>query len=186
MIIIERTFHYQEYENIIFLDRDGVINVNREHYVKSLSDIEIHNSAYKALSNFRDHNIGIIIISNQQAVGKKIISIEKAIEIHNKIINQFENPPIIASFICPHLVSDKCDCRKPGIRMIRTASEIYNVQLQGNYLVGDSYTDLLAAENAGLQPILIKKSHEKMKTINKAIIFENLYETSKYISSKIT
>jgi histidinol-phosphate phosphatase family protein len=184
MIIIEHLFQVSQYKKVIFLDRDGVINVNRPNYVRLKSDIEIIKTAVDALIQFRNNNIGIIIITNQQAIGKNILSIEEAVGIHLEVIKKLniKDNSIIASMICPHLESENCLCRKPGIKMIQTASEMFGVEMKNNFFIGDSLTDILAAKKADLTPICVGNSVDKKIPISSnALFFDDLLGVSNYI-----
>jgi histidinol-phosphate phosphatase family protein len=186
MIIIEHLFQINQYKKIIFLDRDGVINVNRPDYVRSKSDIEIISAAVDALIQFKKNNIGIVIITNQQAIGKNILSIEVAVGIHLEVINKLniKDNSIIASMICPHLESENCLCRKPGIKMIQTASKMLGIEMNNNFFIGDSLTDILAAKKAGLNPICVGNSVYKNIPMSSTLFFDDLLGASNYICSE--
>ena len=69
----------------IFLDRDGVIIENRHNYVRTWDDVEFYPDAIKGLSYFASSPYRIIIVTNQSAVGRNIISLSVANEINHKI-----------------------------------------------------------------------------------------------------
>jgi len=185
MIIIEHLSDISRFKKIIFLDRDGVININKKNYLTSKKEIKLFKCTVKAMEYLQKNYIGIIIITNQQAIGKGIITTGEAIDIHLEILQKLNNSPVIASFICPHLATDKCECRKPGVKMIKTAQSLFNIDLNENYFIGDSLTDIEAAENSGLIPLHIgKKAIMPEKETEKELLhFNNLLDASKYIGS---
>ena len=108
----------------IFLDRDGVLIENRSEYVREWSHVKILPGALEALSRLQDYKI--IIVTNQSAVGRGLISLEIAHEINNQLIEVIKENKgrIDGIFMCPHTPDDQCSCRKtkPGL-LLQAAKE---------------------------------------------------------------
>ncbi len=75
----------------IFIDRDGVIIENRYDYVRSWEDVAIYPQALRALSMICDSDYKIVIITNQSAVGRGIISQSTADEINHRLIMEIQS-----------------------------------------------------------------------------------------------
>lgn len=136
----------------VYLDRDGVINVNRPDYVKSVEEVEVYSFAPTAFEILNSLNIEIFIVTNQSCVNKGIITLEEADEIHRSILVSAKALSAI-SFICPHRVDEGCKCRKPNTEFHDIASRTYNTH--GGWMIGDSPEDMLFAKRAGLEPLLV-------------------------------
>ncbi len=148
----------------IFLDRDGVINrkMPEGDYVKELSEFSILPDVPKAIKMFNDGGYIVIVVTNQQCVGKGIVSRDTVDSIHNHMKRQIERQGgfIEAVYVCPHTVADNCSCRKPAPGLIETA--IRDLSRKGtaidrakSYMIGDSDKDILAGKNAGLHTVFI-------------------------------
>jgi len=144
----------------IFLDRDGVLNKNRDDYVKSIKELEIFSNIGKEISKLKMKGFLIIVITNQSAVNRKIITIKELEEIH-LIIQKFlmkSNTSIDKFYFCPHRPNENCDCRKPKPGLILQAMNEFSINASKSWMVGDSKTDIQAGEKAGCKTIFLKKN----------------------------
>lgn len=143
----------------IFLDRDGVIIENRPNYVRSWADVSIYPQALAALAALRPTPYKIIIVTNQSAVGRGIISLTTAQGINERLVRliERENGRIDAVYLCPHTPQAACACRKPQPGMLLQAAQEHNLDLSRSIMVGDALTDLEAGLAAGVgQTILLR------------------------------
>lgn len=126
----------------IFLDRDGIVN-KEVGYIISIEQIEIYDFAREAINMF--HNMGwkVIIVTNQSAVARGMITEAKLHEIHKYFTHLLNVDDI---FYCPHYPPENeeiypyniyCNCRKPAIGMIKEAEKKHNIDLKKSYLVGE-------------------------------------------------
>ena len=67
----------------VFLDRDGVINKERKDYVKSIEEFQILNNIPKSIKMLKEKGFLVIVITNQSAINRGLITIETLNEIHN-------------------------------------------------------------------------------------------------------
>ena len=142
----------------VFLDRDGVINENRPDYVKSWDEYVFLPGALEALRQLATSDFAILVISNQSAVGRGLISPQQLEDIHRRMVQEIERSGgrIDAIECCPHRPADGCGCRKPRPGLLQRAAARFDLDLTASYLVGDAQTDVEAALNAGCQPILVR------------------------------
>ena len=137
----------------IFLDRDGVIIENRANYVRSWEDVEFFPQALTAMARLSKLPYKIIMVTNQSAVGRGIISLETAVSINNRVIEvvRGENGRIDGAYICPDAPGNNSLCRKPQPGMLQQATEEHQIDLSRSIMVGDAITDLKAGRNAEVQ-----------------------------------
>lgn len=143
----------------VFLDRDGVIIENRDNYVRAWEDVAFIPGALSALSNLSRSPYKIVMVTNQSAVGRGILSLSTAQAINQRIVAEIEKSGgrIDAVFICPHAPKDACDCRKPKPGLILQAARSLNLDLTRSIMVGDALSDLSAGQNAGVgQTFLVR------------------------------
>lgn len=136
----------------IFLDRDGVIIENRDEYVRSWEDVAFLPGALTSLARLAKSPYKIIMITNQSAVGRKIISFETAFEINHRIVKVITKAGgrIDGVYLCPHAPDDHCLCRKPLPGLLLQAQDEHQIDFLSSCLIGDAISDLQAAYSAGI------------------------------------
>ncbi len=143
----------------VFLDRDGVIIENVSTYVRSWADVRLIPGAIDALIHISQSPYKIVIVTNQSAVGRKIISTAQADRINSRLLDIIRQAGgrIDGLFMCPHAPIDHCDCRKPKPGLILQASQQLDIDLENSLLIGDAISDLLAGQAAGVgQTVLVR------------------------------
>jgi D-glycero-D-manno-heptose 1,7-bisphosphate phosphatase len=141
----------------IFLDRDGVICENRSDYVKSWSEFQFLPGAQQSLAALSRLGLPIIVITNQSAIGRGIISANTVEDIHQRMVAEIAayGGRIDRVIYCPHHPEEKCHCRKPQPGMLLKVAKEMGIDLTRSYLIGDAVTDLLAAQQVGCQSFLV-------------------------------
>lgn len=152
---------------VVFLDRDGVINKNRDDYVKSIQEFVFLPNAIKAISKIRELGYMIILVTNQSAVNRGIISLNELNQIHKYMIEELEknNCKIDKIYFCPHRPDENCECRKPKMGLLKQAIEDFKIDISKSWLIGDSETDIVMAKKAGLKQIQIERNGDLMRVI---------------------
>lgn len=143
----------------LFIDRDGVIIENRATYVRSWPDVAFLPGILDGLARARDIPYLIVIITNQSAVGRGIMSLESAHEINRQVISQIDRRGgrIDGAYLCPHAPADGCDCRKPLPGMLLEAAKDLSIDLKQSLMVGDALTDIMAGQAAGVgEAVLVR------------------------------
>jgi len=141
----------------IFLDRDGVINENRPDYVKSLAEFVFLPGALEALRLLAGVGMPIVVVSNQSAINRGLVSHATVDAITQAMQRQVEmaGGRIDAVFYCPHRPDEGCTCRKPKTGLFHQAARRLDLQLAGSYVVGDALSDIQAALSIGAHPLLV-------------------------------
>ncbi len=144
----------------VFLDRDGVINFERESYIKSPDEFEFIPNSIKALKMLSEAGFKLVIITNQSGIAKGLYSETDLENIHKKMLTELSKQNIKIDEIkyCPHDEASKCKCRKPEPKMVLSAAEKLNIDLNKSWLVGDRLRDIATAEK-------LKEMGYKIKSI---------------------
>ncbi len=166
----------------VFLDRDGVINVDK-NYVHKITDFEFIENSVKALKSFKDMGYKLIIITNQSGIGRGLYSIKdyKILKRQIDLSLQVAGIKIDAEYFCPHSPDDNCRCRKPSSFLIEKAAKRFNINLKESYFVGDKTSDIKAGKTAGLKTVLVrtgKGGKDKKYYVLPDITTDNLYDFS--------
>ena len=157
------------FKKAVFLDRDGVINQRRDDYVKNVTEFEIYDGVANAIALLKKNNYLVIVVTNQSAIGRKLLSINVLEEIHKKLENYLkENGTFLDRiYFCPHLPEDKCKCRKPKPGLLIQASHDYGIDLKNSLLIGDSKTDAEAAKAVKCRWVLLEKGQNLLQIVEK-------------------
>jgi D-glycero-D-manno-heptose 1,7-bisphosphate phosphatase len=136
----------------VFLDRDGVIIENRAEYVRSWSDVAFIPGALDALVRLNATPYLVVLVTNQSAVGRGVISAEKAFEIQCEIEKSIRaaGGRVDDTLMCPHAPWEDCPCRKPQPGLILLAAEKHALDLKRSFMIGDALSDVQAGRSAGV------------------------------------
>lgn len=142
---------------VVFLDRDGVINRNRDDYVRRVEEFEFLPGALDALSKLRSAGCTVVVISNQAGVGRGLIEPEELEKINRTMVDEVERHggKIAAVYYCVHRKDEGCACRKPQPGLFHKASQDLNLELKGSYFIGDSESDVQAGHRAGCRTVVV-------------------------------
>jgi D-glycero-D-manno-heptose 1,7-bisphosphate phosphatase len=136
----------------IFLDRDGVIIENRAEYVRTWSDVAFIPEALDALARLSRTPYVVVLVTNQSAVGRGVISEEKAFEIQREIekVIRAAGGRVDDTLMCLHAPWEECACRKPRPGLLLMAAEKHALDLKRSFMIGDALSDLQAGRSAGV------------------------------------
>jgi D-glycero-D-manno-heptose 1,7-bisphosphate phosphatase len=142
---------------LIILDRDGVINYDREQFIKSPDEWRPIPGSLEAIARLSHAGFRVVVATNQSGLGRRLLDTATLISIHDKLHRALAQVGgrIDAVFFCPHTADADCDCRKPKPGMLIDIGRRFGVELTGVPCIGDSLRDLQAAEACGAQPILV-------------------------------
>ena len=166
----------------VFFDRDGTL-IEDVHYLSDPADVRLLPGTAEALKVFREHELRCVVVSNQSAVGRGVITEARLEEIHDEVRRQLaeEGAEVDAIYWCPVVpaTDDRSviehEDRKPGPGMLLRAASDLNLDLSRSWMVGDSLSDLLAGKNAGcFKCILVNPRAQEAETLRQV---EVDYET---------
>jgi len=155
----------------VFVDRDGVINQERSDYVKSISELEIYPNVAENIKLLKDAGFLVIVITNQSAVNRGIISHEMINQIHNSIQDHLKKYGTFLDgfYYCPHTPNENCNCRKPKPGLLQQAVLELNIDLNSSWMIGDSDSDIEAADSVGCKAIKINDNFSLDNAVEKIL-----------------
>ena len=185
----------------VFLDRDGTVN-EQMGYINHISRFHLLPDAARAIKLLNDNNIPVVVVSNQSGLARGYFPEELLEEVNAKMEKLLAEAgaSIDALYICPHHPEAKeakfrqtCNCRKPKIGMLLQAADELKLDLTKSFMVGDRWSDIKCAHNAGCTPILVLTGYGRGdyryigpdQEIQPSFVAENLFETVEWILKKI-
>ncbi|KOP71883.1 D,D-heptose 1,7-bisphosphate phosphatase [Bacillus sp. FJAT-21945] len=159
----------------LFLDRDGVINVEK-NYVHKIEDFEFIDGIFELTKYFQDKGYLIIVITNQAGIGRGYYTEEDFHKLNDWMIDQFKQRGILITevYYCPfhpthgigEYKKDSFD-RKPNPGMILNAARKYNFNLSESILIGDKESDIEAGKSAGvgMNILFLERNNNKLADV---------------------
>lgn len=143
----------------VFLDRDGVINIDKK-FVYKISDFQFIDGVFDALKYLINKKFNLFIVTNQSGIGRKLYSVKDFEKLNNWMINKFLDEKIIINEVqfCNHHPDENCDCRKPKTGMIDEILKKNNIDLNQSWFIGDKNIDMELAINSKIKNKIQVKS----------------------------
>jgi len=151
----------------VFLDRDGVINHDSAAYIKHPDEFHFISKSPEAIALLTANGFQVILITNQSAVGRGMISVQTLDAIFKKMTHGVEQAGgrIKDIFFCPHTPDQGCGCRKPEPGMILRAADRHGIDLKTALMIGDSAKDIACGRNAGCAATILVKTGNGEKAL---------------------
>lgn len=144
----------------VFLDRDGVINEEKKDYVKQVNELKILSDVPSSVKKLKDAGFIVVVITNQSAINRGLTNHQEVKKIHSNIQEYLKQygTTIDAFYYCPHRPDENCNCRKPKPGLLKKAVLEMKIDPKSSWMIGDSDSDVLAAEKIGCKAI--KLNHQ--------------------------
>ncbi|XOV77733.1 MAG: D-glycero-beta-D-manno-heptose 1,7-bisphosphate 7-phosphatase [Aestuariibacter sp.] len=162
----------------IFLDRDGVINIDFG-YTSTPEDFNFYEGVFAACRRFQSLGYALVVVTNQSGIARGYYSEADFEILCDWMLNQFlqEDVDLTAIYHCPHHATEgqgefrkDCNCRKPKPGMLLAAASEHNIDLSQSIMIGDKISDMEAGRAAGVKKcILIEESDVKDKMQHPAV-----------------
>lgn len=156
-----------KHTSAIFLDRDGTLNIDDgyEHRVEHLC---IYPDVSEGLRLLQNISMQLIVVTNQSGIALGKFTIEEMHLFNAALIERLKRERIFidAVFYCPHLdiktiqAERLCKCSKPNPGLLIEAAGTRSINLEKSYLIGDRWTDVLAAKRVGCKTVLLQREKE--------------------------
>lgn len=163
--------NYTNKQKCIFLDRDGVINLDTD-LIDKPEDLQLYPYAAEQIRRINKSGYLAVVITNQSVIARGMCTITTLDNIHKKMETELgaDGAFVEAIYYCPHHPDKgfpeevpeykiECSCRKPKPGMLLDAAERFNIDLSQSYMIGDSPRDIEAGQAAGCTAIRVKTGH---------------------------
>ncbi|MDY7013179.1 MAG: HAD family hydrolase [Cyanobacteriota bacterium] len=155
----------------VFLDRDGVLNVERGH-IRNLNDLKLIPGAAQAVRRLNDRHLFCCLITNQAGAARGLFPIEHINALNQHLCDLLEaeaGAKLDALYACRYLSAPAggkhpeltrwSTWRKPNTGMLVAAAWEWNLDLKRSMMVGDKATDIDMANNVGARGILVRTGY---------------------------
>ncbi|MCD4797202.1 MAG: HAD family hydrolase [Candidatus Cloacimonetes bacterium] len=149
---------------VVFLDRDGTVNPDKNGFINHPDDFELYPFAAEAISLLNKSGYLVLIVTNQSGIAREFYTLEDLEIIHKKMQDSLaeQGAKIDAIYISPYHIEGKLEPynidhedRKPGLGMFKKALKKYNFQINSSFMIGDRYADIAFGKKAGLTTFLV-------------------------------
>ncbi len=167
---------------LVILDRDGVINLDSDLFIKSPDEWIAIPKSLEAIAMLNQSGYHVVVSTNQSGLNRGLFDMDTLNAMHAKMHQELSNAGgnIDAIFFCPHTHSENCNCRKPKAGMLLEIADRFNINLKNVPMIGDSLRDLQAAVLAECIPVLVLTG-KGIKTLDQGnlppntLIYDDLY-----------
>jgi len=135
----------------VFLDRDGVINVDK-HFVHKIENFELKRGIVELLQYLTTQNYKLFVVTNQSGIGRGYFTETDFLRLTEYMITIFKEYGVSFEEVyhCSCAPEKDCECRKPSPHMINKGVDKYEIDVSMSWLIGDKESDIGAANNAGI------------------------------------
>jgi D-glycero-D-manno-heptose 1,7-bisphosphate phosphatase len=147
----------------VFLDRDGVINLEIGDYIKCKEDFNILPHAVEYIAALHQRGVKVMVVTNQGGIAKGLYTRAQLMEMHAIMNRTIEDAggKITEVYYCPHHPDfGLCLCRKPGSLLAQKAVSKYQIDVSQSIFIGDKQRDVECAEGAGIKGFLILENED--------------------------
>lgn len=174
-------------EKTLFLDRDGIINIDKG-YIHKPEDVEFVDGLEHLLKTATDLGYMLIVVTNQSGVARGRYTEEDVISLHSFISAEILKKGFIIKdfFYCPHHpeITGECSCRKPSAGMLLAAAEKYDIDMHNSVMIGDKRSDMKAGRNAGVKLcVQVASGYEDEKAPEADFLTKDLYQAAEVLRS---
>ena len=155
-------------QRVVFLDRDGVLNRafpegGTTRPPMSVAELELLPGVKESLARLRAAGFVLVVVTNQPDVARGKQTRAAVEEINAKMTAEL---PLLDVFACYHDTADKCACRKPKSGLLLAAAQKHDLDLASAFLIGDRWSDIVAAHAAGCVGVLIETPFSSAERCN--------------------
>jgi histidinol-phosphate phosphatase family protein len=185
---------------VVVLDRDGTI-IENISFLSKTSQVRLLQNAAEGIKILNDLGVIVAIATNQPVVARGEVTFEELHDIHSYLewLLGYSGAFVDVIEFCPHHpdrgfsgeisnLKVECRCRKPNVGMLEKIFSTVNGDVSNSYLIGDTTSDILAANRFGLQSFLVKSGccgNDKKFNVAPTRVFSDLLDASLFIKNQI-
>jgi D-glycero-D-manno-heptose 1,7-bisphosphate phosphatase len=151
------------------LDRDGTLILER-HYLSDPEGVELLPGAAEGLRRLRSLGFALVVVTNQSGLARGLFDAERLAQIHARLTFLLKQEGVILDgiYVCPHLPTDGCWCRKPRPGLVERAAARHGFDPAASIVIGDKACDVELGRAVGARSILVRTGYgaEVAHTVN--------------------
>lgn len=176
----------------VFLDRDGVINVDRG-YVHKRDDFEYIDGVFNAVKKCKDMGYLLVLVTNQSGIARGMFTEEQFETLTEWMDWNFAENDIDFDgiYYCPHhpeatveQYKEECDCRKPSPGMFMSAQSFLDIDMENSVMIGDKKEDMMAAQAAGVGTRILVRTGKEITEEGEALattVLDSIADVPKFL-----
>ncbi len=177
----------------VFIDRDGVINVDRG-YVHKRDDFEYIDGVFEATKKLKEMGYLLVLVTNQSGIARGMFT-EDQFEILTEWMDwNFADNGVDFDgiYYCPHhpeatveKYKEACDCRKPNPGMLVSAQRFLDIDMENSIMIGDKKEDMMAAQAAGVGTRILVRTGKPVTEEGEALattVLDSVADVPKFLS----
>lgn len=176
----------------VFIDRDGVINVDRG-YVHKRDDFEYIDGVFNALKKCKDMGYLLVLVTNQSGIARGMFTEEQFETLTEWMDWNFAENDIDFDgiYYCPHhpeatveQYKEVCDCRKPNPGMFISAQTFLDIDMENSVMIGDKKEDMMAAQAAGVGTRILVRTGKPVTEEGEALattVLDSIADVPKFL-----
>lgn len=178
----------------VFLDRDGVINVDHG-YVHDEHDFEFIEGVFEATKKLKEMGYMLVLVTNQSGIARGKFTEDRFLDLTQWMDWNFVDNGVEFDgfYYCPHhpehgqgKYKEDCECRKPKPGMFISARDFLKIDMAKSVMVGDKAEDLMAAEAAGVTTKILVRTGKAVTERGESIasvVLDSIKDVPAYLAN---
>lgn len=160
---------------LIVLDRDGVINVDSDDFIKTPDEWVPIPGSLEAIARLNRAGCLVVVATNQSGIGRGLFTEQDLKRIHKKMVQLLAmvGGHVDGIFYCPHHPDAHCNCRKPKPGMLIQIADQFHAQRSDMWVIGDAERDVECGIAYGCNACLVRTG-KGMFTLHQHLSWKNV------------
>lgn len=153
------------------MDRDGVINLDSDHYIKSPEEWIPIEASLRAIAKLNQAGYKVVVATNQSGIARGMFDLVTLTMIHKKMEMELAKvgAHIDALEYCPDHPNNPSVDRKPNTGMVSRLLTLFDAKPTETWFVGDSISDITCAKRAKCKPALVLTGKGELTRVDKKL-----------------
>jgi D-sedoheptulose 7-phosphate isomerase len=154
----------------VFIDRDDTV-AKDVPYCSRPEDLKLFPGVGSSIKRLNDAGYLVILVTNQSGVARGLFTLETLGKIHEKLRTDIavDGGKLDAIYFCPHHPDEKCACRKPQLGLLHQATQDFDIDIAGSFVIGDSEHDVEMGRRAGCRTFRVNGEQDFNQAVDKIL-----------------